>query len=318
MNNNQRYADFCTQNPDMPVFLQDWWLDIVYCRNWDALFVEQDGRIIAAMPYSIKQKWGFRLIFSPPFTPTAGFWIAYPQGIGQIRKISFENQIMSDFAKQLDNLKIAFYSHYYSFHYTNWFGYYWKSFCQTTRYTYRIDLTPSWESIEAKIHNKTKRVIRISSQSLNVKLNSISVSEFWDTNKKSFDRQSVEVPYSYAIFEAMMTKSLERNLGLALHTTDDRGQIIACLFVVFDSHTCHAVLCGTDPKLRDSNATTLLYYEAIRYAKEKNMSFFDFSGSMIEGVESFYRHFGAEQTPYHLIEKQYSKIYSLLRDIRHR
>jgi lipid II:glycine glycyltransferase (peptidoglycan interpeptide bridge formation enzyme) len=168
------------------------------------------------------------------------------------------------------------------------------------------------------VHNKTKRVIRTSSKNLNIKLNSISVSDFWQTNKKSFDRQNIAIPYNYALFEAMMTKSQERNLGLALHTTDEQGQIIACLFVVFDRDCCHALLCGTDPKLRDSNATTLLYWEAIRYAKEKNMLSFDFSGSMLEGVESFYRHFGAEQTPYYLIERRYSKIYSLLRSLKHR
>jgi hypothetical protein len=51
--------------------------------------------------------------------------------------------------------------------------------------------------------------------------------------------------------------------------------------------------------------------------KEEGLSFFDFSGSMLEGVELVFRHFGAVQTPCNIIEKRYSTLYSLLRNIKH-
>lgn len=54
--NKQEYRQFCEQTPDMPVFLQPWWLDAVYCEDWDALLYKEKDNILAAMPYGRHKK----------------------------------------------------------------------------------------------------------------------------------------------------------------------------------------------------------------------------------------------------------------------
>ncbi|MDR1846667.1 MAG: GNAT family N-acetyltransferase [Bacteroidales bacterium] len=301
----------------MSIFLQDWWLDIVYCNDWNYLSVEENQQLIAVLPYYVKHKFGFRTIMPPPLSPVNGFWIAYPQNIGRIKRISLENQVMNDFAKQLENMRLAFYSHQYSFHFQNWLGYYWQGFTQMSKVAYHIDLTQDWDSIEADIHNKTRRVIRTAKENLTVKFNAIDAKTFWDINSKSFSRQNLKVPYPYGIFEHLFNELRSRNKALAISIENSQGQIIACLLAVLNAGVCDALVAGTDTDLRSTNATTLAYYEAIRYAKENSCTLFNFNGSMLQSVETFYRHFGGIQTPYNLIEKRYSTLYSHLRHLKH-
>ena len=42
----------------------------------------------------------------------------------------------------------------------------------------------------------------------------------------------------------------------------------------------------------------------------------DFTGSMMKNVEKFLRFYGATQTPYFLIEKKFSKLYTILKNIK--
>jgi lipid II:glycine glycyltransferase (peptidoglycan interpeptide bridge formation enzyme) len=223
---------------------------------------------------------------------------------------------MHDFAEQLQHLKIAFYSHSYSFHFSNWLGYRWKGFTQTTLFTYRIDLAESLEEITANIHKRTKKEIHNTKKELIVTHNEISNNKFWEINKMTFDRQSLDVPYSYEVLDKLITEAQKRNAAAKLSVEDSSGQIISCMLLVFDSQTCYTLTSGSNPNLRHTNATTLINYEAIRYAKERNCLVLDFAGSVMERAEPFIRRFGGIQTPYNLIEKRYSRLYSFLRSFK--
>ena len=87
---------------------------------------------------------------------------------------------------------------------------------------------------------------------------------------------------------------------------DKENKIHAGIYLVWDENTMYYLLGGGDPKYRNSGATSLLLWEAIKLASSKGLSF-DFEGSMIEPVEKFVRGFGAIQKPYFQIYKTDSK-----------
>jgi len=51
----------------------------------------------------------------------------------------------------------------------------------------------------------------------------------------------------------------------------------------------------------------VLIHEGILWADKTGLKCFDFEGSMIPAVESFYRQFGGKLQPYHLIWKKSRK-----------
>ena len=64
---------------------------------------------------------------------------------------------------------------------------------------------------------------------------------------------------------------------------------------------------GGNPTLRNSGATSLCMWEAIKLASTVT-KVFDFEGSMIEPIERFFRGFGAMQKPYFAITHKPSKV----------
>ena len=61
--NQSAYREFCRDVPDLPVFVQDWYLDAV-CKDgtWDAAVVSENGLTVGVLPYFLKRKYGFSYI----------------------------------------------------------------------------------------------------------------------------------------------------------------------------------------------------------------------------------------------------------------
>jgi len=69
------------------------------------------------------------------------------------------------------------------------------------------------------------------------------------------------------------------------------------VFIVWQDSCAYYIAGGSDPALRHSGAHSLVMWEAIQYVSQFT-DHFDFEGSMVPGVERFFREFGATQTPY--------------------
>ena len=74
------------------------------------------------------------------------------------------------------------------------------------------------------------------------------------------------------------------------------------MFVVWDKNCAHQIIIAVNPEYRDSGASTLVVWDAIKKLSKITKSW-NFLGSMIEEVEYSNRQFGATQIPYFEITK---------------
>ena len=72
--------------------------------------------------------------------------------------------------------------------------------------------------------------------------------------------------------------------------------------LIYDQHATSLVINGFDPVIMKRGANELLIFECIKFAKAHS-KFFDFEGSMLEPIDSFYRKFGGDHRPYYKIYK---------------
>ena len=86
----------------------------------------------------------------------------------------------------------------------------------------------------------------------------------------------------------------KRNQGDIWGGYDEQGRLHAAAFIVWQESSAWYLAGGGDPALRKSGAHSLILWEAIRYVSQYTDTF-DFEGSMIPGVERFFREFGAIQ-----------------------
>lgn len=311
MSAKARYHDFCRTAPDVPVFSQPWYLDA--CAEggtWEVVLAEEKGRIVAALPYFVKQKGPFRYVTMPPFVKWLGPYVL-PEFRGRLPK---EHELLQLLMAQLPNFA-AFKQNFYPT-VTNWLPFYWEQYRQTTFYTYRLHRLRDLQRVEAGLGTGIRRDIRLARQKVQV-VHDLPLDEFYRVNLLSFTRQGLPAPYSAAQLrrlDAALAAAETRQLFFAV---DALGRVHSVAYLIWDATTAYFLLAGDDPALRASGAGVLLAWECIRYASEVlNLDCFDFEGSMLPGVERIRVRFGAVQTPYFFVWKYNSRLFELLEKLK--
>lgn len=295
MTNKQKYRQFCEQESTIPIFSQAWWLDAVAGDNWDVCMVEKGGQILATMPYVVKKKFGLTLLTQPKLTQTLGPWLK-PSTAKYSKQLSQQKDLMEALIDQLP--KYHYFNQNWHYSNTNWLPFYWRDFEQVTRYTYVIDdlsnIDDVWDSLLANIRTDIRKAEN--KFNLVVKEN-LPLHDFLLLNQQTFLRQGMQLPYSEAFVNQLVSTAKDRNQCRWFIAQDNEGRNHAGVLLVWDSESAYYLMGGGDPDLRNSGATSLCMWEAIKFASTVTKRF-DFEGSMIEPVERFFRAFGAKQTPY--------------------
>ncbi|MDO7853007.1 GNAT family N-acetyltransferase [Hymenobacter convexus] len=306
-----RYRDFCRTAPDVPVFAQPWYLDA--CAEggaWDVALAEENGHVVAALPYFFKQKGPFRYATMPPFVKWLGPYLL-PEFRGVLKK---EHLLLEELIKQLPALA-AFKQNFYPST-TNWLPFYWEKYRQTTYYTYRLNGLHNLAQIEAGINRNIRRNLHKAREQVQV-VHSLGPERFYELNKMSFDRQGLPMPYSWAQFQRHDAALAANSARQFFFAVDAQGQVHSASYLIWDKQAAYYHLAGDDPALRDSGAGILLIWEAIRYASEVlELACFDFEGSMLPAVERIRVQFGAVQTPYFFVWKYNSRLFELLERVK--
>ena len=91
-----------------------------------------------------------------------------------------------------------------------------------------------------------------------------------------------------------------------LFAVSSNNDPLAASFLVWDNSSTYYIISGYNES-RKLGGSNLLMWESILYGSKK-APVFDFEGSMNQGIESFFRSFGGQQTPYFEISKTTSKV----------
>ena len=296
MNNKKKYRMLCEQESSISIFNQAWWLDIV-CNegDWDVCLVEKNGKIIASMPFYIKKRYFFTLITQPPLTQYLGVWFR-STAVNYYKELSKQKYLMSELIAQLPSY--SYFSQNWSYHQTNWLPFYWKGFSQTTAYTYVIEDLSDLESVWAGLQGKIRREIKKAKNRFNLKIKTeLPVKSFIDLNKLTFFRQNKSAPYSENLIEKIFSTASKKKQAKILIAQDETGRNHAGVLIIWDENSCYYLMGGGDPELRNSGASSLCLWEAIKYSSTRTNKF-NFEGSMVEPIEIFFRGFGSIQKPY--------------------
>lgn len=311
MTNKETYYFFCEKEKEIPLFSRPWYLDAVCGANgWDILMILKGNEIAATMPILKKEQFGFSLSRMPLITPYLG-----PYFNKKFRSIKQQEKLMRNLIKQLP--KFDFFDQNFHHSITNWLPFYWEGFDSNVRYSFLIDLTKSLEEIFLKVSSnyrnnkiaKAKKQIKIVSDR--------SLEEFYEIQKKTFEKQKMPVPYSFDFIKKFDATLAKENARKVLFAIDEKDQIHSVAYLTWDEETAYFQMTGNDPNFRNSGAGVLIVWESIKFAKEVlGKKRFDFCGSVIENIAKVRQEFGAEQVPYFNLKKFESKILEFLYKVK--
>jgi lipid II:glycine glycyltransferase (peptidoglycan interpeptide bridge formation enzyme) len=309
------YINLCSSEDSIPLFMQKGWLDAVMTEgsSWDvALSKDDNGDISAALVFILKKKWGFTVISEPLLSPFCGVWIKHNPHQKQHEQYHFVKKTLDALIKQLPHF------HYANFRFstalTDWQPFYWAGFQQTTRYTYQLDLTKE-ENLQKQFNQNTQRNIR--KGALHFKLStSNEIDTLLTISNLTFERQQLKSPIPYSVWQrldAFLKENNQRTLYTALNT---EGSVEAAIYIVYDKKTAYYLAGGATATGRKYGAMHFLINQAIEDAQKQGIEIFDFEGSMLHGVEAFFRGFNPVLTPYFSVWKYSNRFLSFIDSLR--
>jgi hypothetical protein len=307
--NKERYRCLCKSEKSIPIFSQDWWLDSACGDNWDVCLFEDSTGIIAVLPFfKSYNRFGMLSIVGSPHSQYLGPWMR-SNSLSATKKLALEKKVFSYLIDSLPEYSLFCQNMHYN--YTNWLPFYWKDFSQTTRYTYIIKDLSNLSLVYSNFTSSYRNKIKNANEKLLVSDN-LSLEEFYRLNKMTFDRQGIEIPYTFEFLKRRDDVLIRENRRKIFFARDSQDRIHSAIYLIWDNQSSYLHMVGEDPTLRNSGAGIFLVWHAIQYTSEiLKLDVFDFEGSMIEKVEHVRRDFGAVQVPYFELSKVTSKILKL-------
>jgi len=312
--NKKIYREFCSKEASLPVFINDWWLDAVCGEsNWDVVLVQKENSVVGALPYFRVKKGFYKGMALPPLTPHLGPYIAYPENQKYSSRLSWEKEIMEQLIGGLP--AFDFYISAFPPSLTNWLPFYWKGFLQATKYTYVLDDLSEPDLLAANFSHEKRKNLKRASQLLSLHTD-FTADQFYDHHQASLAKTGQKINYSRELFRNLANAAIARESGRIVYATDKDNIIHSALFVVWDSQYGYNLVSTIDPAYRSSGSIALLIRDTIFHLSSLTKGF-DFEGSMIENVETSFRHYGTKQVPYFKIMKYNPMILRIIKGFRH-
>jgi hypothetical protein len=293
----EKFVIYCKTQENIPLFFQPDWLDAVSSGKWDILISEDnEGRIIAFMPVFFKNKIGFSAIYIPLLTPFSGIWITqhFP-GEKNAAIQSNKRQIIRDLVDKIPETDYFRINFHHSF--DMWLPFYNKKFKQTTHYTYLLkDIKLKekiWDGFKSSLKNKIKKAEKEYTVT-----HSDNIALLFDLQKANFDKQKIKMPFDISYLISIDKANTEHR---KIFIVKDRNQnIVAAQYLVWDKTTAYNLLLAIDEKHKNMGVGPLVLWHSIQYASDF-VDVYDFEGSMLPGVQSFFESFGGTPIPYYQI-----------------
>ncbi len=276
---------------DWYLYHQPYYLDAVTNGNWDVVRFPEEGQAKAFLPYVTRKERDGNAIVMPPYTAFLGPVF--------LEDLSTSKQYAA-IEGLLDNLPdCPFIEQRWNPSIENWLPAYWKNFEQQTRYTYIIDCPGDEEQIWKEISSKKRNAIRKAEKNLTIEeapkdvlLEKTSWMAFLNHDKNALSN----------IIDTLGERGQMKILG----TKNDQGEWSNLALFVWDKSRMYYLVGLRDNSKKDDEGMNLLLWTAMKDAPE-GIEIFDFEGSMIKGIETFFRLLGGKPQAYFQISKSFSR-----------
>jgi hypothetical protein len=236
------------------------------------------------------------IVAMPPYTQTMGPWFASSLG-----EDFTERRIISrEFAEALKGYD--YFSQNFCYTVTDWLPFYWNGFSQTTKYTYLLKDLHDTKQLWANICKTKQRYIRQATEKHRLSIRKgVTREEFLRLNALVFERQKKR-PYHHKVLGELIDVSVGRGQGEVWGAYDGRGGLHAAIFIVNEGSAAYYIAGGSEGAYKHTHAMSALFWKVMTEVGDK-CDVFDFEGSMMEGVERFFRELGGEQRGYFAVSK---------------
>ncbi len=277
------------------VFEQPWWLDVVAGNKWKEVIIQnKNGDVIGRLPYIEKKMYSLNICTVPILTQQIGPWIRFEKNMKPVAKLKRIKNTLEEIILRLNKYKnIDLYFHR---EITYILPFIWAGYNVEARYSYVIEDLSNIELVQSNMDTKVRNIIKNAYKNLSV-VENLDVDTLIKMVESTFDKQHRKLPMGKDCIIRIYQESMKHNAGKALGAVDKSGKVVAAAFLLYDHNTCYYLMGGKDYGAGIQGSQELLLWEGIKFASLHSKEF-DFEGSMIPGIESFFRGFGGKPCIY--------------------
>ena len=272
--------------------------------DWQAMIVKDDSGWLAVMPFCVNRKWRYTYVPQPPFAQFWGVYFAPFSALSTYRKLSLKGQILKLIVDYLNQFHLVIQNFSPEFEYP--LPFYWGGYNLHTRYTFRVRLEQAEKDLFAQLEPSLRRQVRKADRReihLRTSQSASALLQLLSINSQQGKDLTANNPDAREILQKICDYLFRSGNGEIIEAYTPDNQLCAAALLGFFQGKSYYLMGAFDPAHQASGAMTRTLWEGIRRAKMSGSSLFDFEGSMIPGIEHFFRKFGAHPVPYLQIHK---------------
>ncbi|MFP3565411.1 GNAT family N-acetyltransferase [Paraburkholderia sp. SIMBA_030] len=268
------------------IFHEPWWLDVATGGHWGKASVVHGNQLLGEMPYYVAHKGIWRVSRLPPLTRTLGPVIK-PMGLEPAHEFRHRLHVTSQIIEQLPRVDSFF--QVFDYHVQDALAFALHGFTVSARYTFQVSPLCNTADLWARMHCKTRNVIRSAAETLKVAPIE-APKQFLNFYEANLASQSRENAYGIAVMEALIRAFVEHRAGCLLGAYDRGGRLAGAIGLVWDRETMYFLL-STRAQGSHNGAISLLLWTAIQDAINRHLTF-DFDGFSCVSTFNFLNGFG--------------------------
>jgi hypothetical protein len=262
------------------------------------VFTER-GELCAVFHLYTETRYGFGFVRNPPFMPHTGLVINNRAQNGATY-LSFNKEVLASLTALLNELRYSVLSISLPPAVVDTQPFFWSKYKVIPAYTYRHDLSASDSDIEKRYASNVRNSIRKATK------DGVRVEECLDYGvvrqlvKTTFSRR--EKMLNEGTLEAILSgvATPQNSFAFVAHWENKPAAAALC---IYDKTTCYYLFGGYDHRSRHRAAGVACLHSCLLHAKSLGLGVFDFEGSMMPEVESYFRSFGPSMVPYYTVNK---------------
>ena len=271
-------------------------------ETWAIL--DEDGRVFGGFNLEVIRLKSVKTLTVPEFHPHCALFCLPMEG-SLVSVQTRKKKLITEIASFLKSRKEPIMEITFPSSWIDMQPFIWAGFHCTVKYTYQFDLSgKELESrFSAKLRNSIKKAVKEEVEVDKGDKEELLSCLLSSSKNGGFDLNESQV---ISIIDAAGAAG---RIDVARH----QGKVIAGAFSIVDDSTEYYLFGGADRKSNVGGSLAYILQQKMIRSQEEGRALFDFEGSMIQGVERFFRDFGGTLTPYFQITKAPNWAIPLLR-----
>lgn len=273
-----KYNNCIANSSQCRVYAYSWYLDVV-ADNWGALIL---GDYQAVMPLPWKKKYMLKYVSQPYFCQQLGVF--------SLNKLTEE--MMSLIAKSIPKSFVKINLQFNSFSNIN-------SLKLIPKENYILNLNKEYNLLKKQFSKGRKHAIKVS-EKLELRITEIHIKEIFEVTKKYYSKELFIEKQFQILSDLYLNFS---NKIKVLGVFNAHGELLGGAFFLLDDFRITYLYSSFTDKGKKAQASSALINFVIQSYANQNL-ILDFEGSIIYGIASFYRSFGAKKEDYYAYKRK--------------